>query len=91
MAGKRLWRGKRKNESTKQIVRHPGEMVAFGEFHRAGDLQDGTQRSLEIPVPGIPKAAPWEQWEALKYKNKQAYLCASRVPIVSSDPIKTVF
>jgi hypothetical protein len=54
------------------------------------DVQDGTQRSLEIPGTGIPKAPPWEQWETLKYKNKQAYLCASRVPIVSSDPIKTV-
>jgi hypothetical protein len=46
------------------------------------------QRSLEIPLCGIPKASPWEQWEALKYKNKQAYFCASRVPIISSDPIK---
>jgi hypothetical protein len=48
------------------------------------------QRSLEIPPSGIPKAVPWEQWEALKYKNKQAYFCASRVPIISSDLIKAV-
>jgi hypothetical protein len=48
------------------------------------------ERSLEIPLRGIPKAAPWEQREALKYKNKQAYFCASRVPIISSDPIKPV-
>jgi hypothetical protein len=48
------------------------------------------QRSLEIPHSGIPKAAPWEEWEALKYKNKLAYFCASRVPIISSDPIKPV-
>jgi hypothetical protein len=48
------------------------------------------QRSLEIQLRGIPKAAPWEQWEALKYKNRQAYFYASRVPIISSDPIKPV-
>jgi hypothetical protein len=33
------------------------------------------QRSLEIPLRGIPKASPWEQWEALMYKNEQAYFC----------------
>jgi hypothetical protein len=48
------------------------------------------QRPLEIPLSGISKAVPWEQWEALKNKNKQAYSCASRVPIISSDPIKPV-
>jgi hypothetical protein len=36
------------------------------------------QRAPEIPLSRIPKAVPWEQWEALKYK-------------VSSDPIKPVF
>jgi hypothetical protein len=49
------------------------------------------KRSLEIPRSGIPKAVPWEQWEALKYKNKQAYFCASRGPIISGDLIKPVF
>jgi len=48
------------------------------------------QRSLEIPLRGIPKAAPWDQWEALKYKNKQAYFCDSGIPIISSDPVKPV-
>jgi hypothetical protein len=48
------------------------------------------QRSLETPRSGIPKAVPWEEWEALKYKNKQAYFFASRVPIISSDLIKPV-
>jgi hypothetical protein len=58
------------------------------------------QRSLEIPLPparrasgsesGIPKAEPWEQWEALEHKNERAYFCASRVPIFSSDPSKPV-
>ncbi len=51
---------------------------------------DRKQRPLEIPRSVIPKAAPWEQWEALKYKNKLAYFCASRVPIISSDPIKAI-
>jgi hypothetical protein len=45
---------------------------------------------MEIPRSVIPKAAPWEQWEILKHKNKQPYFCASRVPIISSDPIKPV-
>jgi hypothetical protein len=42
------------------------------------------QRSLEIPLRGDPKAAPWEQWEILKRKNKQAYFCPSRIPIISA-------
>jgi hypothetical protein len=32
------------------------------------------QGSLEIPLGGDPKAEPWEQWEALEYKNKPARL-----------------
>jgi hypothetical protein len=44
--------------------------------------------SLEIPLRGDPKATPWEEWEALEHKNEQAYFCASRVPIFSSDPMK---
>jgi hypothetical protein len=50
----------------------------------------GCKDRLEVPLRGIPKAVPWDQWEALKYKNKQAYFCASRVPIISSDPVKPV-
>jgi hypothetical protein len=30
------------------------------------------QGSLETPLRGDPKAAPWEQWEALEHKNKPA-------------------
>jgi len=48
------------------------------------------QGSLETPLGGNPKAEPWEQWEALKHKNKLAHFCASRVPIFSSDPTKLV-
>jgi hypothetical protein len=73
----------------KKFFRHPGEMVAFGEFHRAGDLQDvqdGMQGSLETPLRGDPKAEPWEQRETLEHKNKLAHFCASWVPIFSSDP-----
>jgi hypothetical protein len=32
------------------------------------------QGSLETPLRGDPKAAPWEQWEALEHKNKPARL-----------------
>ena len=39
------------------------------------------QGSLETPLHGIPKAAPWEQWETLEHKNKPAHFCASRIPI----------
>ena len=55
------------------------------------DAQDELQGSLETPPLGDPKATPWEQWEALEHKNKQAYFCALRVPIFSSDPTKPVY
>jgi hypothetical protein len=48
------------------------------------------QGSLETPLRGDPKAAPWEQWETLEHKNKLAHFCASWVPILSSDPTKPV-
>jgi hypothetical protein len=54
------------------------------------DVQDGMQGSLETPLGGDPKAAPWEQWETLEHKNKLAHFCASRVPILSSDPTNPV-
>jgi hypothetical protein len=54
------------------------------------DVQDGMQGSLETPLRGDPKAAPWDEWETLVHKNKLAHFCASRVPIISGDPIKPV-
>jgi hypothetical protein len=48
------------------------------------------QGSLVTPQRGDPKAAPWEQWETLEDKNKLAHFCASRVPILSSDPTKPI-
>jgi hypothetical protein len=39
------------------------------------------QGLLETPLRGDSKAEPWEQWEALEYKNKLAHFCVSRVPI----------
>jgi hypothetical protein len=50
------------------------------------DVQYGMQGSLETPLRGDSKAAPWEQWEAMDHKNKLAHFRASRVPIFSSDP-----
>ena len=44
--------------------------------------------SLETPLCGDPNAKHCDQWEALKCKNKQAYFCASWVPIISSDPYR---
>jgi hypothetical protein len=46
--------------------------------------------SLETPLRGVPKAALWEQWEALEHKNKRAHFCVSWVPIFSSDPTNPV-
>ena len=39
------------------------------------------QRSLEIPLRGFPKAAPWEQWETLKHNNKQAFFVPHGFPL----------
>jgi hypothetical protein len=49
------------------------------------------QRSLETPLGGVPKAAPWEQWEALENKNERAHFYVSWVPIFPSDPTQPVF
>jgi hypothetical protein len=49
------------------------------------DLPDTAQRSLETPLFGSPKAAPWEQWEPVRHNNKLTYYCASGLPIFSSD------
>jgi hypothetical protein len=38
------------------------------------------QGSLETPLRVDPKAAPWEQWEALEHKNKLAHFCAHGFP-----------
>jgi hypothetical protein len=38
------------------------------------DVRDWMQGSLETPLRGDPKAAPWEQWETLEHKNKPARL-----------------
>ena len=45
------------------------------------DNKDALEGSIETPLRGVPKAAPWVQWEALEHKNKLAYFCASRAPI----------
>lgn len=40
------------------------------------DVQDWMRGPLETPLCGVPKAAPWEQWETLVHKNKLAHFCA---------------